>query len=257
MNLHNLRRKKGSGPICRNGPKGASHKLDLTPFSWTIPPGVVRARPAADRKPHHSPCPRAYPNVQHLSSAGRSRQSAHANYPCRWAKYPEGVDTVDGFSGQTLSGVDATGSRNVPGRSVPRVATRTCGWGRPRATAAGWTGGPSRLEVMGIVHEAGSSPGRTDCTGWSLKKRHPLIQRADVGTLSLHLGTLVLQGPAHLLLRTIIRVVVVEGPFISAKEIEIRAEHRLCGAVAGKLSTRRLTGTKQNHTGRQARQGYL
>jgi hypothetical protein len=30
--LHNLRRKKGSGPICRNGPQGASHKLDLTPF---------------------------------------------------------------------------------------------------------------------------------------------------------------------------------------------------------------------------------
>jgi hypothetical protein len=160
-------------------------------------------------------------------------------------------------SGQTISRLDANGSRNLPGESVPRVATRTCGWGRPRATAAGWTGGPSRLEVMGIVHEAGSSPGRTDCTGWSLKKRHPLIQRADVGTLSLHLGTLVLQGPAHLLLRTIIRVVVVEGPFISAKEIEIRAEHRLCGAVAGKLSTRRLTGTKQNHTGRQARQGYL
>jgi hypothetical protein len=25
--------KKGSGPICRNGPEGASHKLDLTPFS--------------------------------------------------------------------------------------------------------------------------------------------------------------------------------------------------------------------------------
>jgi len=32
--------KKGSGPICRNGPEGAAHKLDLTPFysqvlSWT------------------------------------------------------------------------------------------------------------------------------------------------------------------------------------------------------------------------------
>jgi len=25
--------KKGTGPICRNGPKGASHKLDLSPFS--------------------------------------------------------------------------------------------------------------------------------------------------------------------------------------------------------------------------------
>jgi hypothetical protein len=26
-------RKKGTGPICRNGPQGASHKLDLSPFS--------------------------------------------------------------------------------------------------------------------------------------------------------------------------------------------------------------------------------
>ena len=26
-------RKKGTGPICRNGPEGASHKLDLSPSS--------------------------------------------------------------------------------------------------------------------------------------------------------------------------------------------------------------------------------
>ena len=25
--------KKGTGPICRNGPQGASHKFDLSPFS--------------------------------------------------------------------------------------------------------------------------------------------------------------------------------------------------------------------------------
>ena len=31
-----LERKKGSGPICRNGPEGASHKLDLTPFSADV-----------------------------------------------------------------------------------------------------------------------------------------------------------------------------------------------------------------------------
>jgi D-beta-D-heptose 7-phosphate kinase/D-beta-D-heptose 1-phosphate adenosyltransferase len=28
-----VQKKKGTGPICRNGPKGASHKLDLSPFS--------------------------------------------------------------------------------------------------------------------------------------------------------------------------------------------------------------------------------
>ncbi len=31
--------KKGSGPICRNGPPGAAHKLDLTPFSPGAVPG--------------------------------------------------------------------------------------------------------------------------------------------------------------------------------------------------------------------------
>ena len=30
---HELMPKKGTGPICRNGPEGASHKLDLSPFS--------------------------------------------------------------------------------------------------------------------------------------------------------------------------------------------------------------------------------
>ncbi len=40
---------KGTGPICRNGPKGAAHKLDLSPFpppaatrDW--PPGSIRRR---------------------------------------------------------------------------------------------------------------------------------------------------------------------------------------------------------------------
>jgi hypothetical protein len=28
-----MRVEKGEGPICRNGPEGASHKLDLSPFS--------------------------------------------------------------------------------------------------------------------------------------------------------------------------------------------------------------------------------
>ena len=28
-------RNKGTGPICRNGPEGASHKLGLSPFSGT------------------------------------------------------------------------------------------------------------------------------------------------------------------------------------------------------------------------------
>ncbi len=30
------RSEKGTGPICRNGPKGASHKLDLSPFSTEV-----------------------------------------------------------------------------------------------------------------------------------------------------------------------------------------------------------------------------
>jgi hypothetical protein len=31
--------KKGTGPICRNGPEGALHKLDLSPFSHI--PGLI------------------------------------------------------------------------------------------------------------------------------------------------------------------------------------------------------------------------
>jgi biotin synthase len=33
-----LAAKKGTGPICRNGPEGASHKLDLSPFSPRLNP---------------------------------------------------------------------------------------------------------------------------------------------------------------------------------------------------------------------------
>ena len=43
---------KGTGPICRNGPKGASHKLDLSPFSTRATagrqPGIV-ANPLSER----------------------------------------------------------------------------------------------------------------------------------------------------------------------------------------------------------------
>jgi hypothetical protein len=34
--------KKGTGPICRNGPDGAAHKLDLSPFSPSSPVGLGR-----------------------------------------------------------------------------------------------------------------------------------------------------------------------------------------------------------------------
>ena len=33
---------KGTGPICRNGPKGAVHKLDLSPFPTEGGTEVVR-----------------------------------------------------------------------------------------------------------------------------------------------------------------------------------------------------------------------
>ncbi|MFZ1933729.1 MAG: 4-hydroxythreonine-4-phosphate dehydrogenase PdxA [Thermoguttaceae bacterium] len=39
------RAKKGSGPICRNGPEGASHKLDLTPFSSRPRIGICSLNP--------------------------------------------------------------------------------------------------------------------------------------------------------------------------------------------------------------------
>jgi len=42
-----LEREKGTGPICRNGPEGASHKLDLSPFpaALTREPSVIQPGP--------------------------------------------------------------------------------------------------------------------------------------------------------------------------------------------------------------------
>jgi formamidopyrimidine-DNA glycosylase len=54
--------KKGTGPICRNGPPGAAHKLDLSPFSprqilfWDQRGlGVARLMPHADFLRHFGP----------------------------------------------------------------------------------------------------------------------------------------------------------------------------------------------------------
>ena len=48
---------KGTGPICRNGPEGASHKLDLSPFSPVGSPIEIQALSIADgrrsRRPPH------------------------------------------------------------------------------------------------------------------------------------------------------------------------------------------------------------
>ena len=42
--------KKGTGPICRNGPEGASHKLDLSPFSFRKVYSAVRGGPPDPRR---------------------------------------------------------------------------------------------------------------------------------------------------------------------------------------------------------------
>jgi len=70
-------RKKGSGPFCRNGPKGASHKRGLTPFSAprdVIVQDHVAGQPASVAfllGPHLTvPLP---PAAQLLSSDGRFR----------------------------------------------------------------------------------------------------------------------------------------------------------------------------------------
>jgi len=51
--LMDERAKKGTGPICRNGPKGASHRLDLSPFSappehFFLPPQGLVVRESTD-----------------------------------------------------------------------------------------------------------------------------------------------------------------------------------------------------------------
>jgi phytoene dehydrogenase-like protein len=42
--IHVTEGKKGAGPICRNGPAGASHKLDLTPFSRRVEGVTIAGR---------------------------------------------------------------------------------------------------------------------------------------------------------------------------------------------------------------------
>jgi hypothetical protein len=63
--------KKGTGPICRNGPTGASHKLDLSPFSRDharlLSIFAASARPRADPRSGY-------------------RQNNRAARPCRRAR---------------------------------------------------------------------------------------------------------------------------------------------------------------------------
>ncbi len=73
--------KKGTGPICRNGPPGASHKLDLTPFS---PEGLVKRLAAATGMSRNqwptSLCRRMWEALMEFE-AGRRRSAVHET---RW-----------------------------------------------------------------------------------------------------------------------------------------------------------------------------
>ncbi len=96
---------KGTGPICRNGPPGASHKLDLSPF---LPPGRferdIRGRvmiPAHARPAHH-----------------RLRQKlaeiAAWNESCEWNRAIDG----DRALGIITSGVTYTYVREAAGQAA-------------------------------------------------------------------------------------------------------------------------------------------
>jgi len=73
--------KKGTGPICRNGPPGASHKLDLSPFS---PEGLVKRLAAAAGMSRNqwptSLCRRMWEALMEFES-GRRRSAVHET---RW-----------------------------------------------------------------------------------------------------------------------------------------------------------------------------
>ncbi|MCD4728920.1 MAG: glycoside hydrolase [Pirellulales bacterium] len=106
---------KGTGPICRNGPKGAAHKLDLSPFFQAARPGR-RAGAAATRPP--------------VASGQRFRQRAgvvgHGRLPPR----PRPVDETQVQSNpdqhlavSAVFGPQNPGDRATIGNAVVRLPT--------------------------------------------------------------------------------------------------------------------------------------
>jgi formylglycine-generating enzyme required for sulfatase activity len=86
--------KKGTGPICRDGPEGASHKLDLSPFS---PPLPVPSPPLHQRDVRQEPSPQPSPEgvgseqpSPRPSPKGRGGERPYFRGPRQYVKVPPG-----------------------------------------------------------------------------------------------------------------------------------------------------------------------
>jgi len=91
------RLEKGSGPICRNGPEGASHKSDLTPFSRPplgIGPGSRIEGAIVDKNCHIGRNVQVV-NTQGVDATGESEQGMICDgIPV----IPKGATLPDGWS---------------------------------------------------------------------------------------------------------------------------------------------------------------
>ena len=73
--LFSLTPKKGTGPICRDGPQGASHKLDLSPFSLLS--ATTHGQTVVVGTVHHQIC-----HTMLFTASIRQREKAHVFQSC-------------------------------------------------------------------------------------------------------------------------------------------------------------------------------
>jgi len=133
----------------------------------------------------------------------------------------------------------------LPGRYLKGQAGRRPHGPRTRTT---------RPVIVRVVHEPGARA-RGMQRPLALEPKHVLLQRADVGALSVQRRLLPSERVSEFLLRTDVGVVVVHRGAVAPVEVQVRAERgsRRAGAVAltaGRLRRKEGRAKDQKHQGR-------
>jgi transposase len=127
--------KKGTGPFCRNGPKGASHKMDLSPFS-ALDPADPRSQRIHDvlreAQDKHEP------SVKARMWAYRSVDLPINVFDFTVSRHRDGPDEIlSGYTGK-LMGDCWSGFQKIDLRSDGRITRGAC-WARA-PTRRRWSG---------------------------------------------------------------------------------------------------------------------